>query len=108
MSSKANDRHGRWRSMTIAFRISPEDNEQINKMVALAGITKQQYITDNMLRHQIVIIPTPRVHKALKEYFVAVAEQLERIGAASELDDEFLAVLKLALQIYDGMQSETD
>lgn len=108
MSAKANDRHGRWRSITIAFRVSPEDNKQINEMVRLTGLSKQQYITDNMLRHQFVVTPTPRVHKALREYFITVAEQLNRIGEASELDDEFLAVLELALQIYDGMNSKTD
>lgn len=108
MSAKNNDRHNRWRSITIAFRVSPKENEQINEMVSLTGLTKQEYITNNMLRHQFVVYPNPRVHKALQEYFISVVEEMKRLGSASDVDDEFLAVLRFALQIYDKMDSKTD
>lgn len=35
MSAKNRDRHNRWRSITVGFRVSPEENEQINAAVAL-------------------------------------------------------------------------
>ena len=76
-------------------------------MVKLTGSTKQEYITNNMLKHQFVVYPNPRVQKALREYFVAVCEELKRLGSASEVSDEFLAVLQFALQIYDGMSTES-
>ncbi len=44
MSQKRLDRKGRWRNMTIAFRVSPEENEAINQRVKLSGLTKQDYI----------------------------------------------------------------
>lgn len=44
MSDKVLDRHGRWRSLTIAFRISPEENAELNERVKLSGLTKQEYI----------------------------------------------------------------
>lgn len=103
MSAKNKDNHNRWRSITIAFRVSPEENSLINEMVKLTGITKQEYITSNMLRHQFVVYPNPRVHKALREYFVAVLEELKRLGSTSDVSDEYLNVLRFALQIYDGM-----
>lgn len=28
MSAKVTDRKGRWRNLTIAFRVSPQENEQ--------------------------------------------------------------------------------
>lgn len=108
MSAKNRDEKNRWRNITIAFRVSPKENEQINKMVRLTGLSKQQYITDNMLHHQFTVYPTPRVHRALREYFIAVVEELKRLGIASDVDDEFLAVLRFALQIYDGMNPKTD
>ena len=103
MSEKCYDGHGRWRSKTIAFRISPEEDEEINQIVELTGLTKQDYITANMMRHQLRIIPNPRVHKALKTYFVSVVEQLQRIEKAGELTDEFVTVLRFALTIYAGL-----
>ena len=45
MSAKVTDRKGRWRNLTIAFRVSPQENEQINecyshKILTLDGYTK--------------------------------------------------------------------
>ena len=30
MSARNNDSKGRWRNVTVAFRVSPEENEEIN------------------------------------------------------------------------------
>ena len=45
MSAKNLDNHNRWRNKTVAFRVSPEENEQIDAAVRLSGLTKQDYIT---------------------------------------------------------------
>ena len=103
MSQKKRDNHNRWRSITIAFRVSPQDNEQINQLVALTGLTKQEYLAENMMRHQFTVFASPRVQKALKTYFTDVVQELRRIEKAGDINDEFLAVLKFALTIYDGM-----
>ena len=34
MSAKNVDKHNRWRNRTVAFRVSEEENEQINTAVA--------------------------------------------------------------------------
>ena len=44
MSEKVLDAHGRWRNITVAFRVSPEEDEQIERLVKLTGLTKQDYI----------------------------------------------------------------
>lgn len=38
------DHQGRWRHKTVAFRVSQEESEQIDRMVRLSGLTKQDYI----------------------------------------------------------------
>ena len=43
MSAKNRDEHNRWRNITVGFRVSPEENEQINIAVALSGLPKQEY-----------------------------------------------------------------
>ena len=49
MSAKNLDTHNRWRNKTVAFRVSPEENEQIDAAVRLSGLTKQDYITRRLL-----------------------------------------------------------
>ena len=45
MSAKNNDAKGRWRNVTVAFRVSPEENEEINMRAKLSGFqTKQEFI----------------------------------------------------------------
>ena len=48
MSHKKYDRKNRWRNMTIAFRVSPQENELINELVALSGMEKQEYIVNRL------------------------------------------------------------
>ena len=43
MSAKSRDEHNRWRNITVGFRVSPEENEQLNEAVALSGLPKQEY-----------------------------------------------------------------
>ena len=39
------DSKGRWRNKIVAFRVSPEEAEQIDACVRLSGLSKQDYIT---------------------------------------------------------------
>ena len=39
MSMKNCDRHNRWRNKTVAFRVSPEEDLQIETFVKLSGLT---------------------------------------------------------------------
>lgn len=66
MSAKNLDNKGRFRSRTIGFRVSPEEDAQINVAVSLSGLTKQDYITNRLLCRDIVVQGNPRVYKALK------------------------------------------
>ena len=43
MSAKNRDRHNRFRSITVGFRVSPEEQEQLNRAGALSGLPKQEY-----------------------------------------------------------------
>ena len=43
------DYKGRWRNHTVAFRVSDEESKLLNDLVALSGLTKQDYITRRLL-----------------------------------------------------------
>jgi hypothetical protein len=40
MSLKNRDEHSRWRNKTVAFRLSPEEDSQLEIAVKLTGLTK--------------------------------------------------------------------
>ena len=49
MSHKNRDERNRWRNKTVAFRVSPEEDKQLETYVKLSGLTKQDYITRRLL-----------------------------------------------------------
>ena len=55
MSAKCLDRKGRWRKVTVAFRASPEENEQIAAFAKLCGMTKQDYMLSRSLQKEVIV-----------------------------------------------------
>ena len=106
MSEKNKDDHNRWRSKTIAFRVSPEEDVQINRMVRMSGLTKQEYLTANMLKHEIRVMGNPRVFKGLKTQIIELTEELKRLADASEVSDELMNAVELALELCRGLKEE--
>lgn len=106
MSAKNLDRHNRWRSKTVAFRVTPEENALIDTFARLSGRTKQDYITDRLLCRDVVVQGNPRVYKALREQLAAVYEALQRISHCSNVTPEFLEELHFMSTILSGMKEE--
>lgn len=104
MSLKNCDNKNRWRSKTVSFRVSPEEDEQINRYVKLSGLTKQDYITRRLTCKEVVIQGNPRVFKALRDQLVAVLSELQRIDAENGIDDELLDTIQMIASIMDGMK----
>lgn len=107
MSAKNLDNHNRWRNRTVAFRVSDEENAQIDLAVKLTGLTKQDYITRRLLDKDVVVQGNPRVYKALRDQFAAVLDELRRIEAGAGVDDELLDTINLIASIMDGMKEES-
>ena len=61
MSAKNVDRHNRFRSITVGFRVSPEEQEELNRAVALSGLPKQEYCYRKCMGREVVVQPNPRV-----------------------------------------------
>ena len=106
MSLKNMDNKNRWRSKTVGFRVSPEEDAQIETAVRLSGLTKQDYITRRLLCRDVVVQGNPRVYKALRDRFAAVLGELRRIEAGGSVNDELLDVIEMIAAIMDGMKEE--
>jgi len=106
MSAKNLDNHNRWRNKTVAFRVSPEEDEQIETAVRLSGLTKQDYITRRLLCRDVVVQGNPRVYKALRNELAAVLAELRRIEAGACVDGELMDTIELIAAIMDGMRED--
>ena len=106
MSAKNLDRHYRWRSKTIAFRMSEEENEQLNIAVKLSGLSKQDYLISKALCRDVVVHGNPRVFKALRNQFSDVLNELQRIEAGTSVDDELLETIQMITAIMAGLKEE--
>ena len=106
MSAKNRDSKQRWRNITVGFRVSPEENELINRAVALSGLPKQEYCYRKCLNQDVVVQGSPKVYKALKTELSAVLTELQRIEAGKGVDDELLSIIELIAVILGGLKGE--
>ena len=106
MSLKNRDNHNRWRNKTVAFRVSPEEDAQIETFVKLSGLTKQDYITRRLTCKDVVVQGNPRVYKALRDQLAAVLGELRRIEAGGDVGDELLATIDLISVTLGGMKED--
>ena len=106
MSLKNRDNKNRWRNKTVAFRVSPEEDAQIETAVRLSGLTKQDYITRRLLCREVVVQGNPRVYKALRNELAAVLAELQRIEAGAGVDEELMDNIELIAAIKDGMRED--
>lgn len=90
MSVKNLDRHNRWRSKTIAFRMSPQEADILDSNVRLSGLTKQDYLCARAMQQQITVVGNPRMYKALRNELSAVLDELKRIEAGAAVHDDLL------------------
>lgn len=104
MSAKNLDKHNHFRSITVGFRVSPEENEQINRVVAISGLSKQEYCYRRCMQQDIVVHGgNPKVFKALKNNLADILTELKN---KNEVSDEMLEIIRLITETLREMKGE--
>ena len=57
MSAKNTDKQGRLRSKTVAFRMSPEEADLLQRVADASGMTKQDYLIKRAPCREVTVIP---------------------------------------------------
>ncbi len=102
------DYKGRWRNKTVAFRVSEEEAKLIDDLVALSGLTKQDYIIRRLQCRDVVVQGNPRVYKALHNQMADIYEELKRLERCSEANDELLYTIQLIAETMNGLRGESE
>ena len=103
MSEKNYDDHNRLRSKTIAFRVSPEEDKQINTVVSLSGLTKQEFIMSKLMDRTISVIGNCKIHRAVYDRLTDVLTELQRLEAGAEISDELADDISLIVELIDTL-----
>lgn len=108
MTEKKYDAHHRERSITVGFRVSPEESQLINDLVALSGMTKQDYITDKLLNRDIVVQGNPRVYKMLRDLMQKVLVELKRLECCEDASPELWILIDQINKTMYGLKGGED
>ena len=106
MSEKIYDGKGRWRNKTVGFRVSPEEDAQIETAVQISGLSKQDYLIRRVLEREVTVLPNPRVFKALRNNLESVLNELQRLESVGAESDELLALIHYITQVLDDLKGE--
>ena len=108
MSAKNVDKYNRFRSITVGFRVSPEEFDELNRAVALSGLPKQEYCYRKCMNRDIVVQGNPRVYKQLKINLEIVLSELKRIENGAKIDAELLETIQLINTTLYGLKGECE
>ena len=100
------DKKGRWRNVIVSFRMSPEERDDLNVRVKLSGLTKQDYVIKRLLEREVIVIPSSRLYKAMREQMTEILSELKRIENGKNGDGDLLAVIETVAKTYNGLQEK--
>ena len=100
------DKQGRWRNKTVSFRMSKEEIALLDNLVALSGLTKQDYIIKRLLCKDIVVVGNTRIYKALKNQMEQLCIELKKLTNGNEIDDVTTSTIQFIGQILQGIKEE--
>lgn len=93
MSEKRLDAKNRWRNVVVAFRMSPEEAEELNVKVALSGLSKQDYIIQCLLRHEVRVVGGVKVARKVQVHLETMLEELQFLEEEKIADTDFEELL---------------
>ena len=114
MSKKNLDPQGRMRSKTVAFRMSPEEADLLQRYADMSGMTKQDYLISRVLQREVTVIPNKRMQLYMEENMLHVFNELRRLDAGQVLPQDLselvgmLACIFAALGGEDGAAAASD
>jgi hypothetical protein len=103
------DVKNRKRNVVVAFRMSPQEAEELNVKVALSGLTKQDYIIQSLLKHELKIVGCKKIAKRMESYLETMLDELqmqEEINPDGADLDDLLMPLQHILNILNTEEQE--
>ncbi len=105
---KNKDLQGRFRKKVIAFRVSPEEDETLNRKVLLSGLTKQDYLIHCMSDQAYIVQGNPYVYRSLRRELKCFIQLFHELQKFEEMDIDDLEILQYMLEIIINMKNKKE
>lgn len=101
-----NDR--RERSVTVGFRMTPEQKRWLDRVAEESGMSKQDFIMARLRDEAIAVVPNVRVYRALRGHMVELLRELRRIGAGGTVDERLHEEIERLTREFVDLRGETE
>ena len=96
----------RKRSVSKAFRVTPEESDRIVLLAKCAGMTQQESFMAKIEDKEFTIVPDIRTYKALRDEMRAVYRELSRLRDCSDMDERLIAKVELLSDLFLGIAGD--
>ena len=108
MSQKVKDDKNRWRNKVVAFRVSPEEGEELDKRWRLLGYrTKQDYLIESVLKNKVTAVGNMQMIYQFRQRLKEILTELKRIEKAGDMDEELMTPVRTMLEIMEATSDQT-
>lgn len=97
----------RKRTISKAFRVSREENERIELLAKVAGVTQQEYIMTKIEDREFTVVPDLRTYKMLRDSMHQVYQELCRLRNCSAMDERLIAKIELLSDFFVGIAGDS-
>lgn len=97
----------RERSVTVGFRMTPEQKRWLDRVAEESGMSKQDFIMARLHDEAITVEPNVRVYRALREHMVGLLRELKRIGAGDTVDERLHEEIERLEREFVDLRGET-
>ena len=105
MSEKNRDKQNRWRTETVAFRVSPEEYEELTNRIKLCGFrTKQEFLIQSALEQKVTAVGNPLMLVQFRQQLARIEQELQRINEVSEIDVELFTPIRTMVEILEAFK----
>ena len=90
MSHKNRDEHNRWRNKTVAFRVSPEEDEQLEIFVKLSGLIRQGDLSGLQQTIERAVLLTDSSSLGADDFYIEETAPSSRPVTLEEMEKQFI------------------
>lgn len=108
MSEKNLDLQGRMRSKTVAFRMSPEEADLLQRYADMSGMTKQDYLISRVLQREVTVVPNKRMQLYMVENMLYVFKELRHLDAGQVLPRDLSELVGMLSGIFAALGGEVE
>lgn len=89
----------RKRYITVGFRVSPEQRDELYKRIHLTGRSIQDYMLQSGLNQQIVVVGNERLRRRIIERLEVLEPKLDEIAKGHPDEENVMTELRMIYEI---------